>query len=95
METLTFSSIPLHAVLGGDLSKAVLDNRSQLIVVEMIVVNLGSEVELSLGLEFVVQPTCTASAAGWGRRAPSAGCCRRVASRSGHALRVPVTGKTC
>lgn len=38
----------------GDLSKAVLDDRGQRIVVEMVVVNLGSEVELPLGLEFVV-----------------------------------------
>ena len=53
-EKLTFYSIPLHAVLGGDLPKAVLDNGGQRIVVEMVVVDLGSEVELPLGLELVV-----------------------------------------
>jgi hypothetical protein len=36
------------------LSKAVLDNGGQRIVVEMIVVDLGAEVELPLGLELVV-----------------------------------------
>jgi hypothetical protein len=53
-KTLTFNSIPLQAVLVRDLSKAVLDDRGQRIVVEMVVVDLGSKVELPLGLEFVV-----------------------------------------
>lgn len=53
-ESLTFSSIPLHAVLGRDLSEAVLDDGGQLVVVEMVVVNLSSKVELPLGLELVV-----------------------------------------
>lgn len=53
-EKLTLDSIPLHAVLTGDLPKAVLDNGGQVIVVEMVVIDLGSKVELSLGLELVV-----------------------------------------
>lgn len=53
-ERPTFDSIPLHAVLVGDLSKAVLYNGGQRVVVEMVVVDLGSEVELPLGLELVV-----------------------------------------
>jgi hypothetical protein len=51
---LTFNGIPLHAVLSSDLSKVILDNGGQRIVAEMIVIDLGAVVELSLGLEFVV-----------------------------------------
>lgn len=51
---LTFDSIPLHAVLVGDLPKAVLRNCGQRIVVEVVVVDLGSEVELPLSRELVV-----------------------------------------
>lgn len=53
-EKLTLNSIPLHAVLAGNLPKAVLDNGGQWIVVEMVVIDLGSKVELSLGLKLVV-----------------------------------------
>lgn len=53
-ENLTFNSIPLHAVLMGDLPEAVLDDGGQRVVVEMIVVDLSSEEELPLGLELVV-----------------------------------------
>jgi len=53
-KALTFDSVPLQAVLVCDLSKAVLDDRGQRIVAEMVVVDLGSEVELPLGLEFGV-----------------------------------------
>lgn len=53
-EQLTLDSIPLHAVLTGNLPKAVLDNGGQGIVVEMVVIDLGSKVELSLGFELVM-----------------------------------------
>lgn len=59
----------------GDLSKGVLDDGSQRIVVEMVVVDLGSEEELPFGLELLVQATSTATAGGC-RRASSSGVWR-------------------
>jgi hypothetical protein len=53
-EKLTLGSIPLHAVLRGNLPKAVLDNGGQGVVVEMIVIDLGSKILLSSGLKLVV-----------------------------------------
>ena len=52
--SLTLNSIPLHAVLRGDLAKVILDNGSQGAVREMVMIDLGSEVQLSLGLELGV-----------------------------------------
>lgn len=52
--SLTLNSIPLHAVLRGDLAKVILDNGSQRAVREMVMIDLGSEVQLSLGLELGV-----------------------------------------
>jgi hypothetical protein len=52
---LTLNSIPLHAVLACDLSKGVLDDGGQGGVGQMVMVDLSAEVELSLGLELVVQ----------------------------------------
>lgn len=51
---LTLNGIPFHAVLVGDLTKLVLGNRGQRVVVKVVVVDLGSKVELPLGLELVV-----------------------------------------
>jgi hypothetical protein len=52
---LTLNSIPFHAVLACDLSEGVLDDGGQGGVGQMVVVDLSAEVELSLGLELVVQ----------------------------------------
>jgi hypothetical protein len=58
-QKLTFDGIPLHAVLSRNLSKVALDDVDQGIVVEMVVVDLGAEVRLPLGLELVVQASCS------------------------------------
>lgn len=76
-DELTLNSIPLHTVLVGDLSETVLDNGGQGIVVEMVVVDLSSEVELPLGLELVVQAGSTARRR-WGVAATRAGSRRGV-----------------
>jgi hypothetical protein len=52
---LTLNSIPFHAVLACDLSEGVLDDGGQGGIGEMVMVDLSAEVELSLGLELVVQ----------------------------------------
>lgn len=49
------SGIPLHAVLGGDLTKVGLDNGGGLSVTESTLVSSGTEVLLALGLEELVQ----------------------------------------
>jgi hypothetical protein len=54
-EELTLKRIPFHAVLARDLSKATLGDVGQGSVAQMVVVDLSTEVELSLGLELVVQ----------------------------------------
>lgn len=67
MGRLTFCGIPLHAVFASDLTEVVLDDRGQGIVVQVVVVNLSTEVELALGLELAVQPTrdsCSSSGSG-------------------------------
>ena len=56
---LTLSSIPLQTILVRDLSKAVLRDGSQRRIVQMVVVDLGTKIELSLGLELVVESTCS------------------------------------
>ena len=56
---LTLNGIPLHAVLGRDLTKAVLDDSGQGIVVEMVVIDLSTKVELALGLELSVERACS------------------------------------
>lgn len=53
-EKLTFDGIPLHAVLMGDLSEVFLHDSGQRVVVEVVMIDLGSKVELSLGLELVM-----------------------------------------
>ena len=54
---LTLNGIPLHAVLGRDLSKAVLGDSQQGVVVEMVLVDLSAKVGFALGDELCVQPT--------------------------------------
>jgi hypothetical protein len=54
---LTLNGIPLHAVLGRYLSKAVLGDSQQGVVVEMVLVNLSAEVGFAFGDELRVQPT--------------------------------------
>lgn len=81
----------------GNLAKLPLDDVEQGVVVEMVVVDLGAEEQLALGLELVVQAAAAAAAARRRRRGVALGGGRlRVgigvaASRAGHALRVPVT----
>lgn len=89
---LTLSSVPLQGVLVGDLTKVVLDNGGQSVVVEMVGVDLSAEVELALGLELVVQVVraVAATAVGRGSAASSGGW---AATRAGNTLRVVVTGK--
>jgi len=91
------NSIPLHAVLRGDLAKDVLDNSGQGVVSEMVMIDLGSEVNLALGLELGVQAARAAvsSSSSGGRSALSGGrvsCLRGggwvASSRSGQTLRV-------
>jgi hypothetical protein len=54
---LTLDSIPLHAVLGCDLSKAVLGDSQQGVVAEVVMINLSAIVGFALGNELRVQPT--------------------------------------
>lgn len=58
-EVLTLNSIPFHAILVRNLTKRVLNNGSQGSVVQMVMIDLSAEVELSLGLELVVQALAT------------------------------------
>ena len=62
MKILTFCGIPLHAVFASDLSEVVLDDCGQGSVVQVVVVNLSTEVDLALGLELAVQSTRTSCA---------------------------------
>lgn len=55
MGCLTLYGIPLHAVLSGDLTELALDNGREGVVLEMVVVDLSTKVELSLGLELIVK----------------------------------------
>lgn len=82
----------------GDLTKGVLDDRGQRVVVQVVVVDLGSEEELPLGLELFVQAISTATAAAAVGRSRSGGCggSRVASSGSGHTLGVPVAVReTC
>jgi len=54
-EQLTLNCIPFHAVLVRNLAKGALDDVRQGSIAQMVVVDLSTEVELSLGLELVVQ----------------------------------------
>lgn len=72
-QKLTLYSIPFHAVLTGNLPKAVLDDGGQGIVVEMVVIDLGSKVQLSLGLELVVQASSTVAASSCRSRSAASG----------------------
>jgi hypothetical protein len=54
---LTLNGIPLHAILGRYLSKAVLGDSQQGVVVEMVLVNLSAKVGFAFGDELRVQPT--------------------------------------
>ena len=56
-EVLTLNSIPLHAVLRCDLSKAVLGDSQQGVVAEVVMVDLSAIVGFALGDELRVQPT--------------------------------------
>jgi hypothetical protein len=51
---LTLESIPLHAVLGCDLSKAVLGDSHQGAIAEVVMVDLSSEVGFAFGFELGV-----------------------------------------
>jgi len=51
------NGIPLHAILGRYLSKAVLGDSQQGVVVEMVLVNLSAKVGFAFGDELRVQPT--------------------------------------
>lgn len=73
-EVLTLNSIPLHAVLGRDLSKAVLGNGHQGAVAEVVVVDLSAKVRLALGYELGIETTGGAGTSGRsGSAASSAG----------------------
>lgn len=54
-EGLTLKSIPLHAVLWGDLTELPLHDGDERIVAKMVVVDLSTEVELALCLELSVE----------------------------------------
>jgi len=64
---LTLNGVPLHRVLAGDLAKVALDNVGDGRLAEVVVINLGAEVELALGLELVVQAAGAAAATSVGR----------------------------
>lgn len=97
----TLNCIPLHAVLRGDLSEAVLDNGSQGVVVEMVMINLSTVVDLALSLESVVETrSSVAATVCWSGSALSGGWVARASSCSGiaattawNALRVPGTDR--
>ncbi|KAI6765146.1 hypothetical protein HG531_012245 [Fusarium graminearum] len=54
-EVLTLNGIPLHTVLVGDLTKVLLDDVDERVVVEMVVVDLSTEIDLALGPDLGVK----------------------------------------
>lgn len=55
MPVLTLNGIPLHTVLVGDLTKVLLDDVDERVVVEMVVVDLSTEIDLALGPDLGVK----------------------------------------
>lgn len=56
---LTLNGIPLHGVLVGDLTKLPLDDGGKRVVVEVVVVDLGTEVDLALGANLGIKTSST------------------------------------
>jgi hypothetical protein len=70
---LTLDGVPFHAILGSDLSKAVLGDSHQGAVAEMVVVDLSAEVGFAFGRELGVQSAGCSRTSRRGRGVSSTG----------------------
>lgn len=59
---LTLDGIPLHAILVGDLAELIAGNGGVLGVVQVVVIHLGAEERLALGLEPPIKSVRTTTA---------------------------------
>jgi hypothetical protein len=85
------NGIPLHAVLRGNLTELPLHDGDERVVVEMVVVDLSTEVELALGLELSVEASsCIAASSRRGSGRLSWLRVRVGAACSGNTLEVVV-----
>jgi hypothetical protein len=91
LTVLTLNGIPLHAVLIGDLAKVLLDNVDERVVVEMVVIDLSTEVDLALGSDLGIK-TSSITAATTGSRHFRLGRSSAAAAvvTSGNTLEVPI-----